>query len=277
MGTPMKRSFLAFSIVIALAARAWAAQDFTGTKEVRLIHGDFGNPKATTVVIKDRAKIEQLVAAIKLEKKEPYACDHIDHAVFVKGNGEITVSLCDHCFDIGKDSYRMSPEFYRLYTSFVKRVPAPQTTAPIEVYFSPNGGCTDTILRELNAAKSSVLVQAYWFTSARIAKALVNAHKRGVKVEVVLDLSRAEIDNTQADVLVEGGVPTFIDDKHTTAHSKVMIFDRQVVITGSFNFTEQAEKENLENLLVIRDKAIAEKFTTNWDVHRGHSGRYGKR
>jgi phosphatidylserine/phosphatidylglycerophosphate/cardiolipin synthase-like enzyme len=151
-----------------------------------------------------------------------------------------------------------------------------QAVPPISVYFSPNGGCTEAVLREVNAAKRSVLVQAYWFTSAPITKALVAAHKRGVKVEVILDLSRAEIDNTQADVLVEGGVPTFIDANHTTAHNKVVIIDGQVVITGSFNFTEQAEKQNAENLLVIRDKAVADTFTANWNAHRAHSGRYGK-
>lgn len=153
---------------------------------------------------------------------------------------------------------------------------AKSAVPPIEVYFSPNGGCMDAILREVKAAKTSILVQAYWFTSARITQALVEAHKRGVKVEVILDLSRIEIDNAQADALVEGGVPTFIDDKHTTAHSKVMIFDGQTVISGSFNFTEQAEKENVENLLVIHDKALAEKFTANWKAHREHSGRYRK-
>ena len=56
--------------------------------------------------------------------------------------------------------------------------PAPQ----IAVYFSPRGGCTDAIIRELDNAKESVLVQAYSFTSAPIAKALMEAHKRGVKV-----------------------------------------------------------------------------------------------
>jgi len=151
-----------------------------------------------------------------------------------------------------------------------------QPAAAIEVYFSPNGGCTDAILKEISAAKNSVLVQAYWFTSARIAKGLAEAHKRGVKVEVILDLSRAEIDNAQADFLVENGVPTSIDDKHVTAHNKVIIIDGQVIITGSFNFTEQAEKANAENLMVVRDKAVADKFTANWKVHRGHSGRYGK-
>jgi phosphatidylserine/phosphatidylglycerophosphate/cardiolipin synthase-like enzyme len=72
-------------------------------------------------------------------------------------------------------------------------------------------------------------------------------------------------------------VPTFIDDKHTTAHSKVVIIDGQVVITDSFNFTDQAEEENIENLLVIRDKRIADKFTANWKAHVQHSGRYRKR
>jgi hypothetical protein len=148
---------------------------------------------------------------------------------------------------------------------------------PTEVLFSPKGGCTDAIIKELKAAKTTVLVQAYWFTSPSIAKALVEAHKRGVKVEVILDRSRTEIDNEQADFIVQNDVPTFIDDRHTTAHSKVIIIDGQVVITGSFNFTDQAEEENVENLLVIRDKAVVDKFTANWKTHVKHSGRYGKR
>ena len=53
---------------------------------------------------------------------------------------------------------------------------------PIEVYFSPKGGCTEAVVKELDAAKSTVLVQAYSFTSVPIAKALVDAHKRGVKI-----------------------------------------------------------------------------------------------
>lgn len=59
-----------------------------------------------------------------------------------------------------------------------------------DVYFSPYGGCTEAVIRELNKAKNSVLVQAYSFTSAPIAKALLNSHKRGVKVEVIMDNSQ---------------------------------------------------------------------------------------
>src|SRR5271156_1596190 len=57
----------------------------------------------------------------------------------------------------------------------------------VEVFFSPNGGCTEAIVRELNRAKQPVRVQAYSFTSVPIAKALVNAPRRGVNVQVILD------------------------------------------------------------------------------------------
>lgn len=59
-----------------------------------------------------------------------------------------------------------------------------------EVYFSPGDQPTAVVVRELNAAKTNVLVQAYSFTSVPIAKAVVDAHKRGVKVSVLLDKSQ---------------------------------------------------------------------------------------
>ncbi len=63
--------------------------------------------------------------------------------------------------------------------------PQAQTLPPIEVYFSPRGGCAEAVVKELGKAQSTVLVQAYSFTNVQIAKALVDAHKRGVKVEGV--------------------------------------------------------------------------------------------
>ena len=106
--------------------------------------------------------------------------------------------------------------------------PAPQ----IAVYFSPNGGCTDAVVKELDAAKESVLVQAYSFTSAPIAKALMEAHKRGVKVQVILDKSQRTEKYSSATFFQNVGIPTFIDDKHAIAHNKVMVIDGRIVITG---------------------------------------------
>ena len=148
----------------------------------------------------------------------------------------------------------------------------------IEVYFSPKGGCTDAVIRELNKAKNTVLVQAYSFTSPPIAKALLNAHKRGVKVEVILDKSQRTDQYSSATFFYNAGIPVKIDALHAIAHNKVMIIDEETVITGSFNFTKAAEENNAENLLVISDKKLAERYMKNWEEHAQHSEVYaGKR
>ena len=60
-----------------------------------------------------------------------------------------------------------------------QRLPTPATlpaTAPaVDVYFSPDGGASDAIVRELGQANQRVRVQAYSFTSAPIARAVVDA------------------------------------------------------------------------------------------------------
>jgi phosphatidylserine/phosphatidylglycerophosphate/cardiolipin synthase-like enzyme len=154
-------------------------------------------------------------------------------------------------------------------------VAAPPPPPTIEVYFSPKGGCTvAAAVRELGRAKATVLVQAYSFTSAPIAKALVEAHKRGVDVRVILDKSQRTAKYSEADFLVNMGIPTWIDARHAIAHNKIMVIDGATVITGSFNFTKAAEEHNAENMLVIRDKALAEKYAANWQAHVEHSERY---
>lgn len=151
------------------------------------------------------------------------------------------------------------------------------TQAPtqiIEVHFSPHGGCTEAVVRELDAAHETVLVQAYSFTSVPIAKALVDANKRGVTIQVILDKSQRTEKYSSATFLNNSGIPTFIDAAHAIAHNKVMVIDGATVITGSFNFTKAAEESNAENLLVIRDGQLAAKYAENWEAHLRHSDRY---
>ena len=109
---------------------------------------------------------------------------------------------------------------------------AAETFSParVAVYFSPNGGATDAVVRELTAAKTQVLMQAYSFTSAPIAKALVEAHKRGVKVLAVLDKSNETDKYSAATFLNNAGIQPLIDDKHAIAHSKVMVIDSTTII-----------------------------------------------
>lgn len=145
---------------------------------------------------------------------------------------------------------------------------------PAQIYFSPKGGCTEAIVKEISNAKSTIFVQAYSFTSAPIAKALIDAHKKGVKVEAILDKSQKKEKYTSATFLNNFCIPTYIDSKHAIAHNKIMIIDKEIIITGSFNFTKAAEEKNAENLLILRNKELANRYLVNWNKHREHSDVY---
>ena len=150
-----------------------------------------------------------------------------------------------------------------------------QTRQPVcSVYFSPKGGCTERVVESLGKARNTIRVQAYSFTSQPIAQALLDAHQRGVNVEVILDKSQRSERHCPADTLVKADVPVEIDAAHAIAHNKVMVIDEQTVLTGSFNFTEAAEDRNAENLLVIQDSTVAAQYEANWRVHRQHSKPY---
>ncbi len=57
-------------------------------------------------------------------------------------------------------------------------------------------------------------------------------------------------------------------------HNKVMIIDGVTVLTGSFNFTKAVDEKNAENLLVINDAALADRYAENWRLHAQHSEAY---
>jgi phosphatidylserine/phosphatidylglycerophosphate/cardiolipin synthase-like enzyme len=95
-----------------------------------------------------------------------------------------------------------------------------------------------------------------------------------VDVRVILDKSQRGEKYSSADFVLHAGIPIWIDAKHQIAHNKIMIIDGATVITGSFNFTKNAEQNNAENLLVIRSPELAAKYTSNWDAHLEHSEKY---
>jgi phosphatidylserine/phosphatidylglycerophosphate/cardiolipin synthase-like enzyme len=170
--------------------------------------------------------------------------------------------------------------FFVIFVGFASLTGCEQRRATIpqgvQVFFSPQGGCTEAVVDALNHATNSVFVQAYSFTSAPIAKALTDAHQRKVKVRVILDDSQRTEKYSEADFLEHYGIPPLIDAKHAIAHNKIMIIDEGIIITGSFNFTKSAEEKNAENLLVINDPALAQKYVENWHRHEAHAEPFEK-
>lgn len=141
----------------------------------------------------------------------------------------------------------------------------------IQACFTPGENCTAEILRQINTASNTVLVQAYSFASTPIAKALVDAMNNGVNVKVILDKSQKSQRYSSATFLLNHNIPTWIDYKPAIAHIKVMIIVGKEVITGSFNFTKAAQEKNAENLLIIRDAELAMRYAKNWSRRKVES------
>lgn len=135
------------------------------------------------------------------------------------------------------------------------------TAHATDVHFSPHGGCTDECVKQINAATKSVHVQAYAFTSGPIIAALSAAKTRGVDVVVVCDKREFKI----------APFPVYLDGQHAIAHNKIIIVDGKILLTGSFNFSANAENNNAENLLTIDDKPLIQTYEANFQVHLKHS------
>ena len=150
-----------------------------------------------------------------------------------------------------------------------ERVASAPLPVEAEVLFSPDGGITQRVVAEVGAAKKSLVVMAYSFTSAPIAEAVVTAHRRGVVVEVLLDRTQRGSRYSSADFLTRAGVAVWIDRKHPIMHNKVMVIDGATVITGSFNFTKAAEEKNAENLLVLRSPELAARYLAEFEKLKG--------
>ncbi len=132
-------------------------------------------------------------------------------------------------------------------------VEPPKNRGRIDVLFSPNGGCCDRIVREIESAKKHIRVQAHFFTCKEIAEALVEAAERGVKCELIVDRSQTGQRWAKLPMLARGGVKIHVDKEHATANNKIILIDKSTIITGSYNFTRAAEEKNAENVLFIKN------------------------
>jgi phosphatidylserine/phosphatidylglycerophosphate/cardiolipin synthase-like enzyme len=144
--------------------------------------------------------------------------------------------------------------------------------AETKVYFSPNGNCQEVIVTEINKAHTSIDVAMFAFTSREIAQALLEAQKREVKIKIVLDTAQIKDRYSKSRYLLGKGLNVKFRMGPGLMHNKFAVIDDRVVITGSFNWTVTADKKNSENLLVITDKELAQKYTKQFKYLWSQSG-----
>jgi phosphatidylserine/phosphatidylglycerophosphate/cardiolipin synthase-like enzyme len=160
------------------------------------------------------------------------------------------------------------PRVISLFLCFVlclSPVPA-HTRQSTQAAFSPSPEAVKLVERTIRKAEQTIDVAAYYFTSQKIADALVAAHERGVEVRVLLDKGQGKRHYRAVQSLHEAGIPIRINRRYAIMHNKYLIIDKKTVETGSFNYTDNAEQRNAENVIVIKNNVtLAKRFMQDWD------------
>ena len=147
----------------------------------------------------------------------------------------------------------------------------PQPAEILAIYFTPPAGAASGLIKQIDGAKKSIKVMAYGFTAKNLAEALVRAKRRGVEVSLIQDEKSSQNNRETLPILLAGGVEVRSDGKHAIQHNKVILIDDDIVITGSYNFTNSAEKRNAENIMIVRSNYAAKRYADNWKSHWDHS------
>jgi phosphatidylserine/phosphatidylglycerophosphate/cardiolipin synthase-like enzyme len=165
-------------------------------------------------------------------------------------------------------------------------LPASAETLPargtVEVLFTPWDDAEGALLREIGKARQSIHVQAFVFSSRSLARALEEAHRRGVRVEMLADLEQARNrERSQIHALHEAGIPVWLELRYANAHNKIMLIDAEgpepAVMTGSYNYTFSAQARNAENLLILRaNMPLARAYLANWRRHQSEAIPYAE-
>lgn len=131
-------------------------------------------------------------------------------------------------------------------------LPAPSSGASAEVFFSPGAETDRAIAHAVGEARRRVWIAGYFFTSATLAKAVDQAHARGLDVRVLLDSSQATLRYSSATYFHNQGVPLWINARYPVMHHKFVLIDADTVGFGSMNFTRAGAQQNAENFNLFR-------------------------
>jgi phospholipase D len=138
-----------------------------------------------------------------------------------------------------------------------------RVSAEVSACFTPGENCARFIVRQIDAAKSELLVQTYIFSDVAIMNAIARAKERGVLVSTILD--RANKQARYAQPIESSCIEVQIGGETGIAHNKVIVIDGRHVITGSFNFTKNAQERNAENVVLIANEPeLAQRYAANF-------------
>ena len=129
----------------------------------------------------------------------------------------------------------------------------------VETYFCPEDSCAEQVREELQKAEKSIHFMTFSFTHEGIANVILLKNLGGMEIKGVMEVKQIS-EFSEFNRLKQNRISVRKDGNKNNLHHKVFIIDGKTVVTGSFNPTANGDQHNDENVIIIEDQEIAEKF-----------------
>ncbi|MBN2040744.1 MAG: DUF1669 domain-containing protein [Spirochaetes bacterium] len=177
---------------------------------------------------------------------------------------EVSIIYLAEFDEMFKDKIFGNKREYTVFPALMKNNLCRVADTGIEVYFSPEDDIESIIVRKLSEAKDVICFMAFSFTNDRIADELIRLNKSGVSVSGIIERTGANSKYSEYKKLNIEGVQVNLDRNKRIMHHKVIIIDNRLLLTGSYNFSKNANKNNDENLIVVDNKIIAGEYVNEF-------------
>jgi phosphatidylserine/phosphatidylglycerophosphate/cardiolipin synthase-like enzyme len=138
--------------------------------------------------------------------------------------------------------------------------------------FTPDHDCVGELVLLINRAKRVIDICVFTITDDRISGPIISAKSRGLDVRIIADDEKENDPGSDIQRFRDAGIPVRIDRNPSHMHHKFALFDGSLLLTGSYNWTRSAAKENRENFLITSDArligAYAAAFERLWNEYR---------
>ncbi|MCA9015959.1 MAG: endonuclease [Planctomycetaceae bacterium] len=134
-----------------------------------------------------------------------------------------------------------------------------------EALFSPQDDCSHRICRMIDSARKQIDICVFTITDDRVTRAIQDAHHRDVKIRIISDNDKSSDPGSDIEQLSRSGIPVRIDNTEFHMHHKFALFDSELMLTGSYNWTRSASKNNSENLIITNDPALLIRFESEFE------------
>ncbi len=136
----------------------------------------------------------------------------------------------------------------------------------VKALFCPRDFCANQLVQKIDSAKQTIDVAIYSFTLEEIHDALIRAKNRGVTVRVLFDFGQAKSQYSVDEAVRDAGIHVrYLDLERGLLHDKFVVVDKTFVSTGSFNFSQNADEYNKENLVFISNSTVANEFAAEFE------------